>query len=353
MSHVLTKEGESPLVVPPTLAEKIGLKEAIFIQQIHFWLQRSGHVGKGDLRPKRTWVHKSLREWTEELPFMSRSTIHRIKGDLEEDGYLVTETGQDRPNPRTWYSLRYRKIYALYMEEGPAHRGMSQYGTGGVPIWNTVSHSETPVSQSETPARAHNAGARAIDYNIEYNIDKDVVGSSAHGRARGDGDSRSPPQMDQENTPTESDENPSKSDENPFSGEAPKYVRDDYLVGKMEEVYDRYRPANAMEMAKHLWRTDDQRSRPANVDASTVARHTEEHPWPAVIAAYVMAQRADYSPQAYAVSLLDKDPFYERTDLSTGDGSDDSEADFDGPQRRGDSQSSASESAREDRGGRW
>jgi len=68
MSHVLTKEEESPLVVPPTLAGKIGLKKAIFVQQIHFWLQRSEHTGKGDLRQKRTWVHKSLREWTEELP---------------------------------------------------------------------------------------------------------------------------------------------------------------------------------------------------------------------------------------------------------------------------------------------
>jgi hypothetical protein len=351
MSHVLTKEEESPLVVPPTLASKIGLKKAIFVQQIHFWLQRSEHVGKGDLRPKRTWVHKSLREWTEELPFMSRSTIHRIKGDLEEDGYLLTETGQEKPNPRTWYSLRYRKIYALYVSAAPASEGVSQYGTGGVPIWNTVSQSETPVSQSETPARAHNAGARSIEYNKDYNIDKDVVGSSARKRARGDGSKGSPPQVDQENEPT-------GADENPFSGEAPQYVRDDPLVDKMEETYDRYRPADVMEMAKHLWRTDDHRSRPSNVDSSTVTRHKKEHPWEAVVAAYVMAQRADSSPQLYAASLLDEKTFYERTEPhagseSAGSGGEDSRTDLDSPQRKRDTEPSAPGGARADRGGRW
>ena len=337
MSHVLTKEEESPLVVPPTLASKIGLKKAIFVQQIHFWLQRSEHVGKGDLRQKRTWVHKS------------RSTIHPVKSDLEENGYLLTETGQDRPNPRTWYSLRYRKIYALYVDAAPAPEGVSQYGTGGVPIWDAVSQSETPVSQSETPARAHNAGARSIDYNIDYSIDSVVV-DCARGRARGDGSTGPPPQVDQENQSTD-------PDENPFSGEAPQYVRGHYLTGKMEEVYDRYRPADVMEMAKHLWRTDDQRSRPANVDASTVARHKREHPWPAVVAAYVLSQKADSSPQSYAVSLLDDKTFYERTEPNagseTGSGGKDSRSDFDSPQRERDTEPSSPGGARADRGGRW
>ncbi len=351
MSHVLTKEEESPLVVPPTLAGKIGLKKAIFVQQIHFWLQRSEHTGKGDLCQKRTWVHKSLREWTEELPFMSRSTIHRIKGDLEKDGYLLTRTEDRKSNPRTWYSLLYKKIYALYMEEGPVHRGVSQYGTGGVPIWNTVSQSETGVSQSETPARAHNAGARSIEYNKDYNINNDVVGSSARRRARGDGSKGSPPQVDQENEPTD-------PDGNPFRGEAPQFVRGHYLTGKMEEIYDRYRPADVMEMAKHLWRTDDQRSRPANVDSSTVTRHKKEHPWPAVVAAYVLSQKANSSPQSYAVSLLDEKTFYERTNPNAGSenagsGGEDSGTDLDSPQRERDTEQSAPGGARADRGGRW
>ena len=348
MSHVLTKEEESVLVVPPTLASKIGLKKAIFVQQIHFWLQRSEHVGKGNLLPQRTWVHKSLREWTEELPFASRSTIHRIKRDLEEDGFLLTRTEDRKSNPRTWYSLLYKKIYALYMEEGPVHRGVSQYGTGGVPIWNTVSQSETGVSQSETPARAHNAGARSIEYNKDYNIDNDVVSCSARRRARGDGSKGSPPQVDQENEPT---------DENPFSGEAPQYVRGHYLTGKMEEIYDRYRPADVMEMAKHLWRTDDQRSRPANVDSSTVTRHKKEHPWPAVGADYVLSQKANSSPQSYAVSLLDEKTFYERTNPNgsenAGSGGEDSGTDLDSPQRERDTEQSAPGGARADRGGRW
>jgi len=280
---------------------------------------------------------------------MSRSTIHRVKSDLEENGYLLTETGQDRPNPRTWYSLRYRKIYALYVDAAPAPEGVSQYGTGGVPIWDAVSQSETPVSQSETPARAHNAGARSIDHNIDNSIDSVVV-DCARGRARGDGSTGPPPQVDQENQSTD-------PDENPFSGEAPQYVRGHYLTGKMEEVYDRYRPADVMEMAKHLWRTDDQRSRPANVDASTVARHKREHPWPAVVAAYVLSQKADSSPQSYAVSLLDDKTFYERTEPNaeseTGSGGKDSRSDFDSPQRERDTEPSAPGGARADRGGRW
>ena len=41
MSNLLIHE--EPLLVLPGLASRIGLNEAIFLQQIHYWLNRSEH----------------------------------------------------------------------------------------------------------------------------------------------------------------------------------------------------------------------------------------------------------------------------------------------------------------------
>lgn len=45
MSKLLISE--SPLLVLPSLAETIGLNEAIVLQQIHFWTSKEKHYKNG------------------------------------------------------------------------------------------------------------------------------------------------------------------------------------------------------------------------------------------------------------------------------------------------------------------
>ncbi|WP_158587408.1 hypothetical protein [Neobacillus notoginsengisoli] len=55
---------ERPMMVIPALAKKIGLNEAIVLQQIHYWLTKELHMIEG-----RRWVYNTYREWHDQLPF--------------------------------------------------------------------------------------------------------------------------------------------------------------------------------------------------------------------------------------------------------------------------------------------
>lgn len=109
MSKLLINE--NPLQVLPTLAEAIGLNNAIVLQQVHYWLENS-KKGKNTQKYKhgRYWVYNSYPEWQKtNFPFWSAATIKRIFLSLEEEGYLVS--GQFEGNKRRkWYTIDYSKL---------------------------------------------------------------------------------------------------------------------------------------------------------------------------------------------------------------------------------------------------
>ncbi|MCQ6280833.1 hypothetical protein [Bacillus sp. EB600] len=76
---------ERPLVILPSLAMKIGLREAIILQQIHFWLTASLHIIE-----ERRWVYNTYKEWQKQFPFWSECTIKRSILHLEEQGLLIS-----------------------------------------------------------------------------------------------------------------------------------------------------------------------------------------------------------------------------------------------------------------------
>ncbi len=104
---------EPPLLVMPSLAAKIGLNEAILLQQIHYWLSRSEHRHGG-----RTWFYRTATEWVEELIFWSDSTIKRTLANLEAAG-LISSAKLHRellndPYTRTkWYAINYDQLEGL------------------------------------------------------------------------------------------------------------------------------------------------------------------------------------------------------------------------------------------------
>jgi len=100
---------ESPLVILPTLARTIGLNEAIILQQIHYWLQKSKNVREG-----QTWVYKSVREWQTEFPFWSTNTIERTLKKLEQQQLIMVGNYNKYKSDRTkWYTIQYENIAEL------------------------------------------------------------------------------------------------------------------------------------------------------------------------------------------------------------------------------------------------
>ncbi|EKN71458.1 hypothetical protein BABA_01430 [Neobacillus bataviensis LMG 21833] len=104
MSRLLINE--RPVMIIPSLAEKIGLNEAVVLQQIHYWLGISKHKIEG-----RTWVYNTYEEWQKQLPFWSVSTIKRTIRSLEMIGLLLSENWNQMKMDKTkWYSIDYEKL---------------------------------------------------------------------------------------------------------------------------------------------------------------------------------------------------------------------------------------------------
>ena len=107
MSRLLIKE--SPVMIIPSLAVKIGLNEAVVLQQIHYWLGISKHQIEG-----RTWVYNTYEEWQKQLPFWSVSTIKRTILSLEMKGLLLSANFNAMKMDKTkWYSIDYEKLQEL------------------------------------------------------------------------------------------------------------------------------------------------------------------------------------------------------------------------------------------------
>lgn len=97
---------EPPLQVLPSLAVKVGLNEAIVLQQFHYWLQRSNNIRDG-----YKWIYNSFTNWNKQFPFWGLNTLKRAVTGLEKDGYLITANYNKAGFDRTkWYRIDYSKL---------------------------------------------------------------------------------------------------------------------------------------------------------------------------------------------------------------------------------------------------
>ena len=76
-----------PLIVIPELAELLGdVDQAIILQQIHYWLQKSSNKIDGHV-----WVYNSMTEWQKQFPWIkSRKSLANKFKKLEDRGLLIT-----------------------------------------------------------------------------------------------------------------------------------------------------------------------------------------------------------------------------------------------------------------------
>ncbi len=108
MSKLLINE--QPLQVIPSLAVAIGLNEAIFVQQLHYFLNISKHKYE-----ERIWIYNTIDEWCEIFPFWSKKTIQRTIKKLEEMGLILStnKLNKMKMDKTKWYSIAYEKIEEL------------------------------------------------------------------------------------------------------------------------------------------------------------------------------------------------------------------------------------------------
>lgn len=101
-----------PLLVYVKLAEEIGLNEAIVLQQVKYWLNRSNNKREGKM-----WVYNTYEDWKEQFPFWSISTIRRTINNLEKKELLISDNfntwGADKTK---WYTINYDKLKRMNSE---------------------------------------------------------------------------------------------------------------------------------------------------------------------------------------------------------------------------------------------
>lgn len=105
MSKLLINE--QPLQVIPSLAKAIGLNEAIFLQQLHYFLRISKNHAEG-----RSWVYNTIKDWQVEFSFWSLKTVQRTIENLELSGLVLStdKFNKMKMDKTKWYSIDYEKL---------------------------------------------------------------------------------------------------------------------------------------------------------------------------------------------------------------------------------------------------
>ncbi len=95
---------ERPLQVQASLAKALkSLDEAVIIQQLHYWLQRSNLV-----RENHRWVYNSMADWNKQFPWLTRKTLTNKFNDLEKRGLIITGNYNKAAFDKTkWYRIDY------------------------------------------------------------------------------------------------------------------------------------------------------------------------------------------------------------------------------------------------------
>ena len=87
------------------LAKKYGLDEAVFLENLIFWVIRNRANGK-NFFDGRTWTYNSVRAFKELFSFWSTQQLRRVLDSLLKQGVIVKGNYNKNPYDRTlWYAL--------------------------------------------------------------------------------------------------------------------------------------------------------------------------------------------------------------------------------------------------------
>lgn len=132
---------DRPILVMPKLAEEVGLNEAIVLQQVHYWLQRSTNIVDD-----HKWVYNSFPEWNKQFPWWGIATVKRTFSKLENEGYLITANYNKAGFDKTkWYRINYDRLHMIRRSDqfdttmgSKRSDGADQFDTT-----NTIDYTET------------------------------------------------------------------------------------------------------------------------------------------------------------------------------------------------------------------
>ena len=100
------------LITSPDLARVVGRTEAIFLQQLHYWL--TSDKSHGFFYENKRWVYNTYQDWQEQIKIVSISTIRRVVKKLEEkDIILCSKLAKKKSDQTKSYTINYEALFAL------------------------------------------------------------------------------------------------------------------------------------------------------------------------------------------------------------------------------------------------
>lgn len=152
---------ERPLVVLPSLAEALGsVDEAIILQQLNYWLQKSTKVHDG-----KRWVYNTLDAWMTQFPWIkSKTTLKKHLNRLAKLGLVLkgnyNKAGFDRT---AWYSIDYQQL-ELFTAEFEAKKAGDAGSSMGQKMAHAEPENDSCKGQKMAHAEARNCPTNTIDY---------------------------------------------------------------------------------------------------------------------------------------------------------------------------------------------
>lgn len=155
MNHSTLLYDEPPIALSPTLARTIGLPEAVFLQQLHYWL---AHKARDPARYKdyfiggRPWVKWTQEELMEQVPLGRSIEPHKrvIRVLKQLDVLLVEQHLRSTWNQSNFYSINYSALDTFL--EQRLSRQCSEVKSPSPVVHKTtiVEHERTPPIDAET-----------------------------------------------------------------------------------------------------------------------------------------------------------------------------------------------------------
>lgn len=97
-----------------SIAEQIGLHEAIILEQIKSWSDKSRRNGINE-HEGLFWSRNSVASFCEQFSYFSEKQVRSILKNLEEKGYILSNHFGDKQDRTKWYAVT-MKTYELYDE---------------------------------------------------------------------------------------------------------------------------------------------------------------------------------------------------------------------------------------------
>lgn len=151
-----------PIQVLPKLATGIGLNEAIFLQQLHYWL--NGKSAKW--RDERKWIYNTYEDWQKQFPFWSVATIKRIITSLDKQNLILKGNYNEKGFDKTiWYSIDYNELKQVSQRLGQNDltiRSKCTNGLGQNDLNNTIDYPETTTETNKNNASGKPDSSKVI-----------------------------------------------------------------------------------------------------------------------------------------------------------------------------------------------